>query len=404
MGSAEALQSVLLEGVGAARDAGPALQPKVPPDVSVIIPVKNSQRTIRPTVEALLAQDYQALAEVIVVGDVGDQTWQALADITDPRLLMIEHEEVPGKWEPATKRDAGLRKARGQVLALVDSDITMDQDWLSRGVGLLSAQRGGVVCGGMRAVRDTFWSRFVDGNTLAAKTPRVPKSYRVTVRNFGRHGRKPPITANVLMARGVYDDCPMDDAWGFGYEDYEWFWRLARGGHEILFAAGLDGAHHHRQSFRALAREYQVSANGCANFIQAYPDSPLARKRRMQAVLLPALAAAAVAGAAAAVISGYRLTLLIAASVAAAALVTREVAIARRLEAAAYVVAGLALGSLFLFSLGWRLVCTARTVVSRRTWERSLLRLVLHLAAALPRSVGCRLRSVDIEQGLPTGA
>jgi GT2 family glycosyltransferase len=383
---AETLPPLALDGAGLRRpdlrDGGPALEPGFPPDVSVVIPVKNSQRTIRSTVEALLSQDYPALAEVIIVGDVGDQTWQALADIADPRLVIIEHEETPGKREPATKRDAGLRKASGQILALVDSDINMDRDWLSRGVTLLTDQQGGVVCGGMRAVNNTFWSRFVDGNTLAAKTPRVPKSYRVTAGNFGKHGRKPPITANVLMARSVYDDCPMDDNWSYGYEDYEWFWRLVSTGHEILYAAGLDGAHHHRQSFRALVREYRVSAHGCANFIHAHPDSPLARKRLRQAALLPPTAAVAVAGAAAAIASGDQVTLLVAASVALAGLVTREVALARRLEAVAYVPAGLALGSLFVFSLGWRLARSARIAVPRPIWERRLLRLACDASAA----------------------
>jgi GT2 family glycosyltransferase len=385
MGSADAVRSAVLDGLGDLRDATRLLEAGVLPDVSVVIPVKNSQHTIRSTVEALLAQDYPALTEVIIVGDVGDQTWHALAGITDPRLVLIEHEEVPGKREPAAKRDVGLRKARGQVLALVDSDIRMDRNWLSRGVALLAKQRGGIVCGGMRADNNTFWSRFVDENTLAAKTPRVPKSYRVTVGNFGKHGRKPPITANVLMARGVYDDCPMDDTWGFGYEDYEWFWRAASSGHEILFAAGLDGAHHHRQSFRSLAREYRVSANGCANFIRAYPRSPLARKRRLQAVLLPPLAAAVVVGAAAAVVSGYRLTLLIAVSVAAAGLVIREVAVARKLEAVAYVVAGIALGWLFVFSLGWRLVRPARLAVPWRIGRQLPLRLAGDVRAAALR-------------------
>src|SRR5215469_17371380 len=198
MGSVDTLQSMAPDNADGRREKGLFLEPQVLPDVSVVIPVKNSQRTIRATVVALLAQDYPALAEVIVVGDVGDQTWQALAEITDPRLAIIEHEEVPGKREPATKRDVGLRKARGQILALVDSDINMDPNWLSHAVTLLTEQQGGVVCGGMRAIRESFWSRFVDGNTLAAKTPRVPRSYLVTEANFGKHGRKPPITANVV--------------------------------------------------------------------------------------------------------------------------------------------------------------------------------------------------------------
>jgi glycosyltransferase involved in cell wall biosynthesis len=341
-------------------EVGPDLETTVLPEVSVVIPVKNSQRTIRPTVDALLTQDYPALVEVIVVGDVGDQTWQALADITDPRLLMVEHEQMPGKREPAAKRDVGLRKARGQILALVDSDINMDQDWLSRAVTLLTEQQGGVVCGGMRAIRESFWSRFVDGTTLAAKTPRVPRSYHVTTGNFGKHGRKPPITANVVLSRDVYDTCPMDETWGYGYEDYEWFWRIASSGHRILYAAGLDGAHHHRQSFRALAREYRISAEGCSHFIKAYPDSPLARKRRQQAVLLPLAAAALVAGAGVALFSGYGLIPLVAALTAAVGITVREAIQARRLEAVAYVAAGLALSSLFVFCLGWRLAKSAR--------------------------------------------
>ena len=380
------LQSLAPDNAGRLRQKGLWSGPRVLPEVSVVIPVKNSQRTIRATVVALLTQDYPALSEVIVVGDVGDRTWQALADIDDPRLEMIEHEEIPGKREPATKRDVGLRKARGQILALADSDITMDRDWLSRGVTLLAGQRGGVVCGGMRAAKNSFWSRFVDGNTLAAKTPRVPESYRVTARNFGRHGRKPPIAANVIMERGVYADCPMDDNWGYGYEDYEWFWRLASTGHKILYAAGLDGAHHHRQSFRALAWEYLVSANGCATFVRAYPYSPLARKRRRQATLLPLAAAAAVAGAAAAVVSGQGVILLVALSVAATWVLSRETALAGRLEAMAYVFPAIALGSLFVFGLGWRLLRSAGATALRRIWARPLQRLARDFpSAALPR-------------------
>lgn len=355
----------------ARHGAGATLLDSRHPAVSVVIPVKNSQRTIRATVTAILAQDYPALSEVIVVGDVGDQTWQALAGIDDPRLVIIEHEEIPGKREPAIKRDVGLRKATGQVLALADSDIRMDPDWLTRGVRLLAAQRGGVVCGGMRAAVNSFWSRFVDGNTLAAKTPRVPDSYRVTARNFGRHGRKPPIAANVIMDRAVYETCPMDDSWGYGYEDYEWFWRLARSGQKILYAAGLDGAHHHRQSFRALAREYLISASGCACFIRAHPDSPLARKRRQQAVALPLASGAVGVAAAATAVFGSGLALVAVAAAAATWLVSREVALARRPEAMAYVLAALALGSLFVFSLASRLAGSAAQALVRRRRRRS---------------------------------
>jgi GT2 family glycosyltransferase len=340
---------------GAGLGAEQAAQSGVLPEVSVVIPVKNSQDTIRDAVSSVLAQDYPALAEVIIVGDVSDETWQALEDITDPRLEIIEHEETPDKHEPAVKRDVGLRKARGQILALADSDIVMDRDWLSRAVALIGEQRGGVVCGGMRAARTGFWARFVDGNTLAAKTPRVPRSYLVTAGNFGKRGRKPPITANVIMARDVYDDCPMDDSWGYGYEDYEWFWRIARTGHHIQYVAGLTGSHYHRNSFRELAREYHFSATGCAKFIRAHPHSPLARKRRLQAVLLPVTGVAAIGAAATAAASGYGAIVLAAAATVTTGVATREVIRARKVEGVAYAVTGLALASFFVLILGWQL-------------------------------------------------
>ncbi len=352
-------------GDDAALPAGPAVRSAVRPDASVIIPVKNSQRTILATVDALLAQDYPALIEVIVVGDVGDQTWQALADVADPRLVIIEHEETPNKREPAIKRDVGLQKARGQVLALADSDIIMDPDWLSRSVDLLAEQDVSMVCGGMRAVEPTFWSRFVDGNVVAAKTPRVTRSYLVTAANFGKRGHKPPITANAVMDRNVYDDCPMDDNWGFGYEDYEWFWRVASAGHRVWYAAGLTGSHHHRQNFRALASEYRFSANGCVHFIRAFPDSPLARKRRRQAMLLPLGAIIGVAGAATVIATGQGMISLVAAPLLAAGLVGREVIRARKVEGVGYAVAGVALGTLFVCTLGWRLARTSRVTRAR---------------------------------------
>jgi glycosyltransferase AglI len=346
---------VAVDRAGVPDIAIPPLPVGTLPEVSVVIPVKNSHRTIRATIDSLLAQNYPAMSEIIIVGDVGDLTWQALSGETDPRVVIVEHEEIPGQREPAIKRDTGLRKARGELLALVDSDIMMDPDWLSRAVALLVGQRGGVVCGGMRSADDTFWGRFVDGNAIAAKTPRVPHSYKVTARNFGKHGRKPPITANAVMTREVYDSCPMDSSWAFGYEDYEWFWRIARSGHQILYVAGLTGAHHHRRSFRALCREYKISAHGCAEFIRAYPDSPLSMKRRRQALLLPLTASAATVCAAAVAAIGYTMPVAGLLVLGAAFLTAREVVRSRRLEALAYPVAGLALATLFTAGLSWKL-------------------------------------------------
>jgi GT2 family glycosyltransferase/putative flippase GtrA len=327
----------------------PALS--VLPTVSVVIPCKSSERTIRATVVALLAQDYPELVEVICVGDVDDSTWLALADIADPRLIILEQPKSPGRRDPNVKRDRGIRHATGEVLALADSDIVMEPGWLSAAIRLLCSQGRGLVAGGMRSIHDTFWGRFVDRNALAAKTPRIAQPYQVTAANFGKHGFKPPVTANAVFTRDLYQECPLDVTWSYGYEDYEWFWRVAREGHEILFSRELTAAHHHRRSFRRLAREYRQASDGCAYFVQAHPDSPLARKRLLQAILLPLAGLAALAAAGLAVADGHGLVVAAIAGIAAILLAVRETIAARSAEGMIYPPATLALGLVFTLNL-----------------------------------------------------
>lgn len=335
-------------GTGAAVQPVPAVLPDgAVPTASVIIPCKASEATIRATLKSLLAQDYPGLAQVILVGDVGDSTWTAIRDVDDPRLVVMEQEAIPGRRDPNAKRDAGISKATGDILALVDSDIVMDPGWLSTAAVMLLAQGSGLVAGGMRSIHDTFWGRFVDRNVLAAKTPRLPQPYHVTAQNFGRRGYKPPVTANAVFTRTLYESCALDTTWAYGYEDYEWFWRVVQAGHPILFSGALTAAHHHRRSFGRLIMEYKQSARGCAHFIRRHPDSPLARKRKRQGLLLPPAAVMATVAAITASLAGYSETtgaLLLAAL---ACLAGREAARARSLEALAYPPATLALGWIY---------------------------------------------------------
>ncbi len=316
------------------------------PSVSVVIPCKKSHATIRATVTALLAQDYPGLHEVILVGDVGDSTWGPLADLNDPRVILLEQGRTPSRRDPNVKRDKGIQKSSGEVIALVDSDIVMDPGWLSQAVLLLSAQGGGMVAGGMRSIRDTFWGRFVDCNVLAAKTPRLSRPYWVTAARFGRRGYKPPVTANAVFIRAMYDACPLDINWAYGYEDYEWFWRLVQAGHRILLSGTLTAAHHHRASLRALIHEYKQSAYGCARFTHAYPDCPLARKRYRQAILLP-LAGVLGAGALGVMLTVSPLGTLAVAAAAVAWLAVREAVVARHPEGLVYPFFALILGVVF---------------------------------------------------------
>ncbi len=349
-----------------AGPAVPALAADRPlPEVSVVIPCRGNESTIRPTVQSLLGQDYPKLRDITLIGSPGDSTWSALADLDDPRVSIWEVETPPGVRDANYKRDMAVAMASGDVIALVDSDIVLPDDWMSRAVAALEDNDVSCVAGGMKSFHDTFWGRYTDSTWIGAKTPRIAESYIVTSTDFGARGRKPPILANVLFTRELYDKCPIDPLWSHGsYEDYEWFWRVARAGYQICVCQNLFGWHHHRRGLRALAREYRRSSRGCAYFIRAHMDSPLARRRLRQATVLPLAAAMGAISAVVAVVYGYGSAVAALALGAAAVLAVHQVVRSRSLESVAYPVVGLVLGSVFTVGLVTNLMRSDPTVTA----------------------------------------
>ena len=341
-----------------AAPAVPTLVREYPaPEVSVVIPCRGNENTIWAAVQSLLCQDYPRLREITLIGSPGDSTWSALGDITDPRVSIWEIETPPGMRDANFKRDAAVRMSSGDVIALVDSDIELPHDWLSRAVAELEDSGASCVTGGMKSIHDSFWGRYTDSTWIGAKTPRIAQSYTVTSADFGARGRKPPISANVLFSRELYDYCPIDPFWSHGsYEDYEWFWRVVKAGYAIRVCQDLFGWHEHRRGLRALVREYRRSSRGCAYFIHAHMDSPLAKRRLRQAMVLPLAAAVAAAGAAAAAVHGYGTAVAGLLLGCAAVLTVHQVVRSHSLESVAYPVVGLALGSVFTAGLVTNLI------------------------------------------------
>ena len=334
------------------------------PSVSVVIPVRSNEKTIRAAVESILSQDYPLLRELILVGSPGDSTWSALREVRDPRLFVMETETPPGIRDANFKRDLGIRQTRGDLISLIDSDMVIPRDWMSRAVELLQRNDVDCVAGVMRSIRDDFWGRFVDGNRLGAKTPRATSAYLVTADGFGAGAYKPPITADILFTWDMYQDCPIDSTWSHGsLEDYEWFWRVVERGHRVMVSNKLFGWHHHRAGFKALSGEYRRSARGCAYFIRAHRESPFAQKRITQAVVLPTAVLGALLGLLGAAYTGYGLLAVAGLAALAVSGVTllslREFITTRTAQSLLYPIPALVFGVNYTASLVFHLMKTA---------------------------------------------
>ena len=107
------------------------------PTISVIVPAYNHAAYIIGALESVLSQTLGDL-ELIVIDDASrDGTWEAIQTLRDPRLRAFRHTQNQGAH--ATLNE-GLVVARGDFLAILNSDDTFHPQRLERLVGALGDQ------------------------------------------------------------------------------------------------------------------------------------------------------------------------------------------------------------------------------------------------------------------------
>ena len=94
--------------------------------VSVIIPVYNCEKTITDCLRSLILQSYTDI-EIIVVDDGSvDQTINMVKNFKKENIILI-HQENRG---PGAARNHGIQIAKGEYIAFVDADDTVDADYI----------------------------------------------------------------------------------------------------------------------------------------------------------------------------------------------------------------------------------------------------------------------------------
>ncbi len=89
------------------------------PEISVVIPTHNRWHLLQRTLAGALAQEGVEV-EVIVVDDGSeDETPRRLAELRDPRLIVVRNEQAQGV---ARARNRGLEQASGRWIAFLDDD------------------------------------------------------------------------------------------------------------------------------------------------------------------------------------------------------------------------------------------------------------------------------------------
>ncbi len=202
--------------------------------VSVVIPSYNSEKTIIPCLRSIINQDLNEQFEIIVVDSSVDGT-SNLINKKFPEANLIK---LQRKTNPGTARNLGVKNAKGEIVAFIDSDCVANPGWLS---GICLAHRSENAAVGGPVINGNPQSIISWAGYLIEFNEWLPGNSRRFIKHIP--------TCNISYKKRVFEQFG-----GFPtlypFEDMIYNFKLAESGEKILFEPNLTIKHSHRIRLR----------------------------------------------------------------------------------------------------------------------------------------------------------
>ncbi len=210
------------------------------PYVSVIIPVWNRSEDIISCLQSLSRLDYPAeKIEVIVVDDASDdKTADVVSTFPVHLIILKEHRQA------SYCRNLAARRAKGEILAFLDSDCVADPLWLRELIPAFRDPSNGAV-GGL--VDSWFNEKNLDHYEKVKSSLNLgpwPKSSREGDHSFYLPSCNLLVQRNLFLQLGGFRE---DMVVG---EDVDFCWRLQDQGHHVEYRPVGKVYHKHRNKMR----------------------------------------------------------------------------------------------------------------------------------------------------------
>jgi glycosyltransferase involved in cell wall biosynthesis len=104
----------------------------VRPEVSFVVIAHNEEAGITSCISSIVAQEGGASYEIVIVDDGStDRTAELVVEMAanQPQIVLVQHLKNMGR---GAARSTGIDKVRGDLVAMVDSDIVLPKNWLQR--------------------------------------------------------------------------------------------------------------------------------------------------------------------------------------------------------------------------------------------------------------------------------
>lgn len=127
------------------------------PKVSVIIPVYNGSKTLKQCLESVLSQTYNNCEVIVVNNNSTDDTEAIIKEFcagSESIKYVCERYRSRG-----AARNAGIKIATGEIIAMTDSDCVVPKNWLSELIKLIVSEHEMAVMGFEEDLVGNYWTK-----------------------------------------------------------------------------------------------------------------------------------------------------------------------------------------------------------------------------------------------------
>ncbi len=226
------------------------------PNVSILIPVYNGEKTLRKCISSILNQSYKNFELIIVDNNSTDKTKEIIIDFQkNNKNIAYVFEKNRGR---GSARNAGIRNSRGEIILMTDSDCIVPENWINKMIEPVINQGEHAVMGFEEDIIGNYWTRNIQESNLEFIRSHEKNNY-VTCLD----------TKNFAIKTSIMKKFLFDENLG-NIEDYDLALRM-RNKIKVRFIEEVKLKHYHKASFSSWVK---------LQFNRAYWNSKIYKKHR----------------------------------------------------------------------------------------------------------------------------
>jgi len=236
------------------------------PKVSVIIAAHNEERTLARCLSAVLNQAYKDYEILVVDNNSTDKTSEIIKKFQkkDKKVRYV-FEKRRGR---GAARNAGIKEAKGEIIAMTDSDCIVPENWLSDITKPIIHEDEIAVTGSEKEAITNYWTKNIQKADIDFYNINASGDYisHVDTKNFA--------IKSSIIKKLEFD--PTLKA----LEDFDFYFRLKKIG-RVRFLKNLKVCHYHATSLKNFAKSSFERAYYAVKTFEKHKNDPAIKKEVM---------------------------------------------------------------------------------------------------------------------------